>query len=188
MCMIIDIGLCVKSLNRRVYYNKQFIVLIIIDKNVSIMYNAMHKEVPYTMKLKDVILNYRRENKISQRELARRAGLSNSLISIIESGINPQTGKKMSQDIETYKKLADAMGMSLHELIDKIDDDEVVSLKPLCKELTVEPIVIPDSDGFRLIMENMSAEDYDLVMGAFARTEQRMRERGIIKCHGQNKK
>ena len=122
------------------------------------------------MKLRDVILNYRSENKISQRELARRAGLSNSLISIIEAGINPQTGKKMSQDLETYKKLADAMGMSLHELIEKIDDDEVVSLKPLCRDLINEPIVIYDSDRFRLLMENMSIEDYEIVMDAFYRT------------------
>ena len=62
------------------------------------------------MMLKDAILSYRQENKISQREFARRAGLSNSLISIIESGFNSQTGKKMAQDFKTYKKIADAMG------------------------------------------------------------------------------
>lgn len=42
------------------------------------------------------------------------------------------------------------------------------------------PIVIPDSDKFRLIMENMSVADYVLVMDAFSRTEKKMKEEGKL--------
>ena len=42
------------------------------------------------------------------------------------------------------------------------------------------PIVIPDSDKFREIMENMSVADYEMVMDAFARTEKKMREEGKL--------
>lgn len=80
------------------------------------------------MKLGDLIIQYRNDNKISQREFARRAELSNSLISIIEKGINPQTGKEMSPDLETYKRIAIAMGCSLHTLFEKLGDDASVQL------------------------------------------------------------
>lgn len=80
------------------------------------------------MELKDVLKNFREKNKISQRELARRCDLSNSLISILEMGTNPQTGKKMSPDLVTYKKLASGMGISLQFLMESLDETELVSL------------------------------------------------------------
>ena len=132
------------------------------------------------MELRDFILNYRRENKISQRELARRAGLSNSLISIIENGINPQTGKKMVQDLGTYKKLADAMGMSINDLIDKIDDAEIVSLKSTYRDLAAEPIIIPDSEMFVNIVRHMEPSDYETVMEIYDKTYKRMKKQGLI--------
>lgn len=81
------------------------------------------------MEIKDIILNFRKENKISQREFARRCELSNSLISVLEMGINPQTGKKNSPDLITYKKLASGMGITLQDLLDMLDDSEVISLR-----------------------------------------------------------
>lgn len=41
-------------------------------------------------------------------------------------------------------------------------------------------IVIPDTDMFRKIMENMSAVDYDLVMDAFTRTMNNMKKKGLL--------
>lgn len=80
------------------------------------------------MKLSKMIKDYREENDLSQREFGRRCNLSNSLISLIEMGINPQTGKEMSPDLETYRKLAYGMQMSLHELFEKLGDDATVNL------------------------------------------------------------
>lgn len=80
------------------------------------------------MKLGDIIINYRSENGLSQREFARRADLSNSLISLIEKGTNPQTGKAMAQDLETYNRIARAMGVSLQSLFETLGDDATVSM------------------------------------------------------------
>ena len=80
------------------------------------------------MKLSDLLKKYREENKISQREFARRCDLSNSLISIIEMGKNPQTGKEISPDLETYQKLALGMRISMQELFEKLGSDATVQL------------------------------------------------------------
>ena len=80
------------------------------------------------MKLSQLLKEYREINDISQRELGRRCGLSNSLISLIEMGVNPQTGKVMSPDLETYRKLAYGMQMSLQQLFEQLGDDAMVNL------------------------------------------------------------
>ena len=80
------------------------------------------------MKLSELLKQYRYENKISQRELARRCGLSNSLISLMEMGVNPQTGKEMSPDLETYRKIADCLGVSIQKLFETLGTDAKVSM------------------------------------------------------------
>jgi len=76
------------------------------------------------VELREILLKYREENRLSQREFARRSGLSNSLISILEMGKNPQTGKKMAPDLETYRKLAGAMGMTVQAMFEMMGDSE----------------------------------------------------------------
>lgn len=80
------------------------------------------------MELKNVLKNYREENHLSQREFSRRCELSHSLISLLELGVNPQTGKKMSPDLITYRKLASGMGMTAQSLFEMLDDTEMVDL------------------------------------------------------------
>ena len=80
------------------------------------------------MELKDVIKNFRAENNISQREFSRRCDLSHSLISLLENGMNPQTGKKMSPDLVTYRKIASGMGIQLQTLFEMLDETELVDL------------------------------------------------------------
>ena len=80
------------------------------------------------MKLEDLIKKYREDNNISQREFARRCGLSNSLISIFEMGKNPQTGKTISPDLETYRKLANGMGTSIQNLFEVLGNDAMMRI------------------------------------------------------------
>ena len=42
------------------------------------------------------------------------------------------------------------------------------------------PIFTPDSDKWRLIITNMTLEDYEMVRDAFNRTERRLREEGKL--------
>jgi len=120
------------------------------------------------MKLGELIVQYRQENGLSQREFARRAELSNSLISIIEKGINPQTGKEMSPDLETYQRIAMAMGMSVQALFEKLGDDATVRLISL--HSTGEPDYDYNesenpkkSEKVRMLMQNISQLDEDEV-------------------------
>ena len=80
------------------------------------------------MKLSEIISSYRQKMGLSQREFARRCGLSHGTIPILEKGYNPQTGKVVVPDVPTYQKLADGMRMPLQELLDMIDQTELISL------------------------------------------------------------
>ena len=80
------------------------------------------------MKLSDIVRNYRLEKDISQREFAKRCGLSNSYISFIENECNPKTGRPMVPTIEQYKKIADGMSISVQHLFELLDKDAPVIL------------------------------------------------------------
>ena len=67
--------------------------------------------------LSDMLKEYRAKTGVSQRELAQRCGVSNTLISVLEREINPQTNKRMSPSIETYSKIAKGTGIPLQRLI-----------------------------------------------------------------------
>ena len=90
------------------------------------------------MKLGDLIIQYRKENKLSQREFSRRCGLSNSIISIIEKGVNPQTGKPSLPDMATYNKISSAMGISMQTLFTKLGNDASVQLTPTTTRIQVK--------------------------------------------------
>ena len=80
------------------------------------------------MKLSNIVIDYRNRMQISQREFARRCGLSNSYISFIENEYNPRTGKPIVPTIEQYQKIASCMDMSVHQLFELLDEDSPVDL------------------------------------------------------------
>ena len=83
------------------------------------------------MKLSEIVRNYRLEHDLSQREFAKRCGVTNSYISFIENECNPKTGRPMTPTIEQYKKLADGMSISVQELFQSLDKDAPVILNVL---------------------------------------------------------
>ena len=145
-----------------------------VDSIVTKLYNVVNRGGE-TVDLKDILVRFREENKISQRELARRCGLSNAQISILEYGKNKQTGRKPTPDIITMKKLADGMGMPLQTLFDQIGDSEFVHLNTRPDNY---PIVIPNTDRFLRVMASMAPEDYETIMRIYKRTYDRMRANG----------
>ncbi|MBO7662760.1 MAG: helix-turn-helix transcriptional regulator [Clostridia bacterium] len=130
------------------------------------------------MKLSNIITDYRNQEQISQREFARRCGLSNSYISFIENEYNPRTGKPIVPTLEQYHKIASGMGLTVHQLFERLDEDSPVDLHS--SDVPSAPIVIPDSGMFLKVMENMSAADYDMVIDAYNRTYNKMKEKGLI--------
>ena len=106
------------------------------------------------MKLSNIVIDYRKRMQISQREFARRCGLSNSYISFIENEYNPRTGKPIVPTIEQYQKIASCMDMSVHQLFELLDEDSPVDLHN-------SPQAPEDDPQIRIVsgmMENMSED------------------------------
>lgn len=80
------------------------------------------------MKLSNVINDYRKRMQISQREFARRCGLSNSYISFIENEYNPRTGRPIVPTLEQYQKIAFGMSLSVQQLFELLDEDSPVDM------------------------------------------------------------
>lgn len=77
------------------------------------------------MHIKDIIVNYRTENRYSQRAFAAKCGLSNGYISMIEKNVNPSTGKPTVFTYQTLKKLAFGLDMSVNDLVAMADDMDI---------------------------------------------------------------
>jgi DNA-binding XRE family transcriptional regulator len=90
---------------------------------------------------------------ISQREFARRCGLSNSYISFIENETNPRTGRPMVPTLEQYQKIAAGMDMTVHQLFELLDEDAPVDLRP---SSPVPPPEDPKSDDIRLLIRGLN--------------------------------
>ncbi len=92
--------------------------------------NTLNKMEDAIMKahLGEFISEYRERNKLSIRDFAQRANLSNGYISMLENNRNPVNGKPLIPTIETYNKVARAMGMELDDLISQIDGNARVTI------------------------------------------------------------
>lgn len=74
------------------------------------------------MTLSQLIISYRNEHNISQRQMAAQCRLSTGYISLIEKETNPQTGKRMVPTLTVLNKLAKGMGMTIDNLLTACDD------------------------------------------------------------------
>ncbi len=115
------------------------------------------------MKLSNILIDYRNRMQISQREFARRCGLSNSYISFIENEYNPRTGKPIVPTLEQYHKLASCMDMSVHQLFELLDEDSPVDLHPSAPD-HVDPLDDPQIRIVSGMMENLSKEQKEQIV------------------------
>lgn len=78
------------------------------------------------MYIGEIILNYRNSfnPKISQRAFASKTSLSPSYINTLEKIYNPKTGKPYSVTTDVAVELANAMNMSIEELLSKLNEDQ----------------------------------------------------------------
>lgn len=74
------------------------------------------------MLLKELIAEYVMLHGISYRTFAKKCGISNAYLSMINSGYNPSTGKPPVVSYQKLSMIAAGMGMSVHQLIQKVDD------------------------------------------------------------------
>lgn len=88
------------------------------------------------MKIGEYIKQYREENRLSQREFAKMCGLSNAYISMLEKGVNPSTGEPAVPSMNAYLQISQAMGVSLQELMEAVDDTVDISARRITKAFT----------------------------------------------------
>lgn len=81
------------------------------------------------MTLGDLVLKYREDHQLSQRQFAMKCGISNGYISMIEKNVNPATGKPPIPSLQKVKEIASAMNMTLDEVMRITDGDTLVSME-----------------------------------------------------------
>lgn len=107
------------------------------------------------MTLKDLIIEYRNDHGLSQRQFATDCGLSNGYISMLEKEMNPNTKLPVTPTLPKLKQLASGMGMSLTDLLVKVDD------------MPVE-LILDDADSKKLVPEiedELDAEIMKIISG-----------------------
>lgn len=95
------------------------------------------------MTIGEVIISYRKEHSLSQREFARRANVSNGYISMLENNANPKTGQPIQPTLPIMKNLASAMGITLHSLMKQANDTIVDVGEPEEKPLPDNILPMP---------------------------------------------
>ncbi len=123
------------------------------------------------MTLGDWIKKYRAEHHLSMQDVANACGFSKAYIGQLEKGINPSTGKPISPTLQTFEKIAKAVGMDVDTLIKSLDDDQPVTIPaspPRVKGVRI-PILgkvvagipleaIEDIEGYEEIAPEMAAK------------------------------
>lgn len=78
------------------------------------------------MVLGDIILNYRNSfvPKMSQRDFAKKCGLSHTYIAALEKNIDPRTGKPIAPTLDTVKYISEGMNISIESILKMLDDEQ----------------------------------------------------------------
>ena len=85
------------------------------------------------MFLGELINIYRMQNKITLQEFADKCELSKGYIAMLEKNFNPKTKSRIIPSLSTFSKVSHAMGLSLDELMAKVDEDQPVTLDELSR-------------------------------------------------------
>lgn len=76
------------------------------------------------MYIGEIIKDYRKKNKLSQRAFASRTSRSASYINTLEKIYNPKTGKPYSVTTDVAKEFAKAMFINIEDLLNMLDKDQ----------------------------------------------------------------
>lgn len=81
------------------------------------------------MTIGELIEQYCRRTGTTNQRFAELCGVSKGYISQLINGRNPTTGRPITPTLETYIKIAEAMGISIDDLFRQIDDVPVALKK-----------------------------------------------------------
>lgn len=77
------------------------------------------------MRLGELISIYLKDNDLSQRQFAKKCGLSNGYISMLINNCNPKSGKPPVPSLSALLAISSGMGMTLDDMFRKVEDIDV---------------------------------------------------------------
>ena len=80
------------------------------------------------MTLGQILKEYRKATHTTMETFAENSGITRGYISMLERNVNPATGKGITPSIETVAKVAKGMGISLDDLLNRMDKNSIVSI------------------------------------------------------------
>lgn len=81
------------------------------------------------MTLGDLIKSYRNTHGMTMQEFANLSGLSKAYVSMLEKNRHPQNNKEIIPSIDTFNKVALAMKLSLNDLLEAVNSDQLINLE-----------------------------------------------------------
>lgn len=78
------------------------------------------------MFLGDIILKYRKEMNMSQRDFSKKSNMSHSYIAMLEKNIDARTGKPISPTLETIKNVSIATNISIDDILKLLNDEQEI--------------------------------------------------------------
>lgn len=78
------------------------------------------------MFLGDIILKYRKEMHMSQRDFSKKSNMSHSYIAMLEKNIDARTGKPISPTLETIKNVSLATNIPIDDILKLLNDEQEI--------------------------------------------------------------
>ena len=138
------------------------------------------------MTLGEIIADYLKKNKLSQREFAKQCGdVSYGYISMLIRNVNPATGKPIRPNIDKVASIAAGMGISLDELL-RMADDFPMELNAAGQKLPDDMIPISSMKRMRVRMIGsvaagqpiLAEEDYESYVDSPTECDYALRVKG----------
>lgn len=120
------------------------------------------------MTLGDVIHRYREENSLSMEQFAKKSGLSKAYVALLEKNEHPKTKQPITPSIITFGCVANALGITLDELLGAVDENQPVYIvkapDPQQKIHGLKPRIKPfHSDKGTRLNCKIDSELYDML-------------------------
>ena len=121
------------------------------------------------MKLGEIIRRYREDHGYSLRKFAEISGVSNSYLSMLETGRQPSSGRPVVPTLTKLNQIAAAMNMRVDDLIAVMDDTPVslqdpvapaaaFSLSDLEKQIVIRFRSLPDGEK-NMLLRSLGLEE-----------------------------
>lgn len=105
------------------------------------------------MLLGDIIKQYRDVNNLSQRDFAKKCNLSHTYISALEKKIDARSGKKIAPTVDAVKNISVALGISLYDLLQMLDDNQEFTVNTSKNEIDLSGLSEDDIDYLKKQIE-----------------------------------